>query len=136
MTKFALFSVLAALATAATAQEQGRVLSATPVVQQVGIPQQVCDNEAIYSGSRNSGAGALLGAMHLVRDAHQMLHVVADFVRDDVGLGEFAGCVETLAEVAVEGEVDIDALVGRAVERSHRRLAGAAGGRCGAGEQH
>jgi uncharacterized protein YcfJ len=63
MKKIALFSVLAAVATVAAAQEQGRVLSATPVVQQVGIPQQVCGNETVYSGARNSGAGALLGAI-------------------------------------------------------------------------
>ncbi|MBP3982234.1 hypothetical protein J8G26_16045 [Acidovorax sp. JG5] len=63
MKKIALFSVLAAVATVAAAQEQGRVLSATPVVQQVGIPQQVCGNETVYNGSRNSGAGALLGAI-------------------------------------------------------------------------
>ena len=63
MKKTALFLAAVGVATVATAQEQGRVLSATPVVQQVGIPQQVCDNEAIYSGSRNSGAGALLGAI-------------------------------------------------------------------------
>jgi hypothetical protein len=32
--------------------------------------------------------------MHLVGDAEQVLHVMADFVGDDVGLGEFAGGVE------------------------------------------
>ena len=63
MKKTALFLAALAVATVATAQEQGRVLSATPVVQQVGIPQQVCGNETVYSGSRNSGAGALLGAI-------------------------------------------------------------------------
>jgi uncharacterized protein YcfJ len=63
MKKFALFSILIAVATVAVAQEQGRVLSATPLVQQVGIPQQVCGNETVYGGSHNSGAGALLGAI-------------------------------------------------------------------------
>ncbi|WP_026437615.1 glycine zipper 2TM domain-containing protein [Acidovorax sp. JHL-9] len=63
MQKIALFPILVAVATAAAAQEQGRVLSATPVLQQVGVPQQVCGNETVYSGSRNSGAGALLGAI-------------------------------------------------------------------------
>ncbi|HEY9208671.1 MAG TPA: hypothetical protein VIP31_06470, partial [Acidovorax sp.] len=63
MQKIAVFSILVAVATAAAAQEQGRVLSATPVVQQVGAPRQVCGNETVYSGSRNSGAGALLGAI-------------------------------------------------------------------------
>ena len=57
------FSALAAVATGVSAQEQGRVLSATPVVQQVGIPQQVCGNETVYSGNRTSGAGAVVGAI-------------------------------------------------------------------------
>jgi len=59
--------VLAALATAAVAvqaQELGRVLSATPVTQQVAVPQQVCDKETIYSGARPvTGGGAVLGAI-------------------------------------------------------------------------
>ena len=56
-------SALVAVATGASAQEQGRVLSATPVVQQVAIPQQVCGNETVYSGNRTSGAGAVMGAI-------------------------------------------------------------------------
>ena len=63
MKKIVVFSVLAAIATLASAQEQGRVLSATPVVQQVGVPQQVCGNETVYSGNRTSGAGAVIGAL-------------------------------------------------------------------------
>jgi uncharacterized protein YcfJ len=63
MKKIALLSALLAVATAASAQEQGRVLSATPVLQQVAIPQQVCGNETVYSGNRNSGAGAVMGAI-------------------------------------------------------------------------
>ena len=63
MKKIVVFSVLAAIATLASAQEQGRVLSATPVVQQIGVPQQVCGNETVYSGNRTSGAGAVIGAI-------------------------------------------------------------------------
>ena len=63
MKKIAILSALVAVATVASAQEQGRVLSATPVTQQVGIPQQVCGNETVYSGNRNSGAGAVMGAI-------------------------------------------------------------------------
>ena len=63
MKKIALLTALLAVTTVVSAQEQGRVLSATPVVQQVGIPQQVCGNETVYNGSHNSGAGALLGAI-------------------------------------------------------------------------
>ena len=62
-----IFFALTALATAALAaqaQEQGRVLSATPVTQQVAVPRQVCGNETIYGGARpTTGAGAVLGAI-------------------------------------------------------------------------
>ena len=63
MKKIAIFSALVAVATVASAQEQGRVLSATPVYQQVAVPQQVCGNETVYSGNRTSGAGAVMGAI-------------------------------------------------------------------------
>lgn len=63
MKKIVIISALAAVATLASAQEQGRVLSATPIVQQVGIPQQVCGNETVYGGNRTSGAGAVIGAI-------------------------------------------------------------------------
>lgn len=63
--KIVIVSALAGMSvlTLAQAQEQGRVLSATPVVQQVGVPQQVCGNETVYSGNRTSGAGAVVGAI-------------------------------------------------------------------------
>lgn len=65
MKKIVIVSALAGMSvlTLAQAQEQGRVLSATPVVQQVGVPQQVCGNETVYSGNRTSGAGAVVGAI-------------------------------------------------------------------------
>ncbi|QEA11770.1 glycine zipper 2TM domain-containing protein [Comamonas flocculans] len=45
-------------------REMGRVLSVTPVTQQVAVPQQLCRDETIYSGARQpSGAGAVLGAV-------------------------------------------------------------------------
>ena len=58
---------LAAIALCATgvsmAQEAGRVLSSTPVVQQVGVPRQVCTTEQVEVQTPNSGAGAALGAI-------------------------------------------------------------------------
>ena len=63
MKKIVIFSALAAVAIVASAQEQGRVLSATPIIQQVGVPQQVCGNETVYSGNRTTGAGAVIGAI-------------------------------------------------------------------------
>lgn len=65
MKKLVVFSLLAgaSLAGLAQAQEQGRVLSSTPIVQQVAIPQQVCGNETVATQRPSSGAGALLGAI-------------------------------------------------------------------------
>ncbi len=40
-----------------------RVISSTPVVQQVAVPRQVCNNQALVSEAPRSGAGALLGAV-------------------------------------------------------------------------
>ncbi|MFS2035362.1 glycine zipper 2TM domain-containing protein [Polaromonas sp. CT11-55] len=40
-----------------------RVISSTPVVQQVAVPRQVCTNQPVVTQSPNSGAGALMGAL-------------------------------------------------------------------------
>lgn len=40
-----------------------RVISSTPVVQQVAVPRQVCSNQAIITPAPKSGAGALMGAL-------------------------------------------------------------------------
>ncbi|MDB5743603.1 MAG: 17 kDa surface antigen [Polaromonas sp.] len=40
-----------------------RVVSSTPVVQQVAVPRQVCNNEAVMTQAPKSGAGALMGAL-------------------------------------------------------------------------
>lgn len=40
-----------------------RVISSTPVVQQVAVPRQVCNNEAYITQAPKSGAGALMGAV-------------------------------------------------------------------------
>jgi uncharacterized protein YcfJ len=48
----------------AQAQEQGRVISSTPVIQQVAVPRQVCTQEQVTSQSQQkSGGGALFGAL-------------------------------------------------------------------------
>ncbi|MDO8249061.1 MAG: hypothetical protein Q7T78_04995 [Rhodoferax sp.] len=40
-----------------------RVVSSTPVVQQVAVPRQVCNNQAYITQAPRSGAGALMGAL-------------------------------------------------------------------------
>ena len=40
-----------------------RVISSTPVVQQIAVPRQVCNNQTVITEAPKSGAGALLGAV-------------------------------------------------------------------------
>ena len=47
----------------ASAQEVGKVLSSTPIVQQVAVPRQVCSSEQVAVQQEKSGAGALMGAI-------------------------------------------------------------------------
>ena len=64
MNKIFILAALATAAMASQAQDLGRVLSATPITQQVAVPQQSCGNETIYSGARpTTGGGAVLGAI-------------------------------------------------------------------------
>ena len=52
-----------ALSTPAMAQETGRVISSTPLVQQVGVPRQVCTSQPMALSEPKSGAGAVMGAI-------------------------------------------------------------------------
>lgn len=52
-----------ALTPLAQAQEVARVVSATPIVQQVATPRQVCSNEQVAVNGPKSGAGAAMGAI-------------------------------------------------------------------------
>ena len=45
------------------AQEVGRVISSTPVMQQVAVPRTVCRNDAVIVPNQRSGAGAAIGAL-------------------------------------------------------------------------
>ena len=72
-------------------------------------------------------AGGLLGLMDLARDSGQVLHMVADLVRDHIGLSELAGRGKAPGELFIEAQVDIDLAIARTVERSHRRISGATG---------
>lgn len=45
------------------AQETGRVLSSTPIVQQFSVPRQVCSNQQVAVEPQRSGAGALMGGI-------------------------------------------------------------------------
>jgi uncharacterized protein YcfJ len=63
-TATALAGLAAGLASSAFAQEQGRVISTTPVIQQVAVPRQICTNEQVQSTTQQkSGAGAIMGGI-------------------------------------------------------------------------
>jgi uncharacterized protein YcfJ len=51
------------LASATHAQEIGRVISSTPIIQQVAVPRQVCTQNQVVTPGQKSGAGALMGAI-------------------------------------------------------------------------
>jgi uncharacterized protein YcfJ len=58
-----LFAALGLVAAGAGAQEVGRVISSTPVIQQVAVPRTYC-NQPVYQGEpQTSGAGGLMGAI-------------------------------------------------------------------------
>lgn len=63
MKKTILFSLIALSTVSAFSQEMGRVISSTPVIQQVGVPRQVCTTDQVLQPSNKSGAGALIGAI-------------------------------------------------------------------------
>ena len=71
-------------------------------------------------------ARARLQLLRLAERAHQILDMMADLMRDHIGLREIAGRAEALRQLVEEFRVEIDVLVCRAVERPHRRLRGAA----------
>jgi uncharacterized protein YcfJ len=45
------------------AQDVGRVLSSTPLVQQVAVPRRVCSSEQVSVQQPNSGVGSIIGAI-------------------------------------------------------------------------
>ena len=77
-----------------------------------------------------------VAALHAGGRAQQVLHVVAVLVGDDVGAGEVAALrAEAGLQLLVEGQVDVDVLVGGAVERPGVRGGGPAAGVHVAGEE-
>lgn len=63
MRKLILAATLAVATGAGFAQELGRVLSSSPITQQVGVPRQLCTTEQVQVTQPKSGAGAALGAI-------------------------------------------------------------------------
>jgi uncharacterized protein YcfJ len=63
MKKLLLLSAAMASSGLCLAQEVGQVISSTPIMQQVGVPRQVCTTEQVAVQQPKSGAGALMGAI-------------------------------------------------------------------------
>lgn len=63
MKKLLLLSAAMVAGGLALAQEVGRVISSTPIIQQVGVPRNVCTMEQVAVPSSKSGAGAVMGAI-------------------------------------------------------------------------
>jgi uncharacterized protein YcfJ len=57
------FTVLGVAALGAGAQEVGRVISSTPVIQQVAVPRTYCNQPTYVAPPPTSGAGGLMGAI-------------------------------------------------------------------------
>jgi uncharacterized protein YcfJ len=60
---FGLMAALGAASFSVQAQEVGRVISSTPIIQQVAVPRQVCTNQQVATEGQKSGAGAAMGAI-------------------------------------------------------------------------
>jgi hypothetical protein len=92
----------------------------------VGIPgpnagEKIClqlepDGELIVLGFTDPTAQCL----HTIGNAEQILHVVSDFVSDNVSLCEISACTEALLQQTVKTEVDVNASTFRAIERTAR----------------
>ena len=63
MNKLLTLSTLLIASGACLAQDVGRVIFSTPVVQQVGVPRRVCSTEQVAVQAPKSGAGAVIGAI-------------------------------------------------------------------------
>jgi uncharacterized protein YcfJ len=63
MKKLLVLSAALAASGFAMAQDVGRVISSTPLVQQVAVPRQVCSTEQVAVQQPKTGAGAAIGAI-------------------------------------------------------------------------
>ena len=58
-----IFCALALAALSVSAQEVAAVVSSVPILQQVAVPQQVCQEQAVAAPQSTTGAGGLVGAV-------------------------------------------------------------------------
>ena len=93
MKKAVLFSAIGLLASGAVGAVEavGRVISSTPVIQQVAVPRQVCNNQPMVVQQPNSGAGAVLGAIAGGVLGNQIGHGAGRAVATGIGMVAGAG---------------------------------------------
>ena len=97
-----------------------------------GVARRVTPNtrEAVRLELDSHGVLILaLAASRLSRCADQVLHVMPDLVRDDVGLGEVARGAQALFHYGVKTRIDVEFSIARAVKWSDRGGCVAASGR-------
>jgi len=75
---------------------------------------------------RAAGSGPAI-ARRLRVQPHQVLHVMTDFVRDDIRLRKVAGRAEALRQLVEERQIQIDLAVAGTIERPRGRLGEPAG---------
>ena len=63
MNKFLVWATALGAGSSAMAVDLAHVLSATPVIQQVAVPRQVCADQQVLVQQPKSGAGAVVGAI-------------------------------------------------------------------------
>src|SRR3954471_24604494 len=63
---------------------------------------------------------------YAVTRAEEVLHVMAELVSDHVRLGEVARRAEAPRQLVEEAQIEVDLVIGRAVERAGRALGAAA----------
>src|SRR5258708_29519201 len=73
--------------------------------------------------------------MHFAFDAKQFLHMMPEFVGDDIGLRELAGGAEAAIQLIEKTEIDVDPFVFGTIERTGGGARSAASGLRGVAEQ-
>lgn len=103
MKQSVLFAALGLAALGVHAQEVGRVLSSTPVIEQVAVPRQVCSQMPVVQ-PQTSGGGGLLGAL------------AGGAIGSTIGGGTGTGA-------AIVAGTALGAIVGNNIEASNQRYA-------------
>jgi hypothetical protein len=80
--------------------------------------------------------GTLLGRLDFRENAEQVLHMMADFMGDDISIGKVTAAAEAPLHVLKEGRVEINFLIPWAIERPHGGLGAAASRGCAAAIEH